>query len=91
MPIPGGVQYLEYGVGGTRYGGMLPMTSEWGEMPSHRSIYVLVPDADACAARTVELGGRLSVPPFDASGVGRIARIGDSTGAGVYVIRLGGV
>ena len=38
VPIPGGVQYLEYGVGGTRYGGMLPMTPEWGEMPSHRSI-----------------------------------------------------
>ncbi len=64
------------------------MTAEWGEMPSHWSIYVLVPDADACVARAVEYGGSVSVPAFDAPGVGRIARIDDPTGAGVYVIRL---
>jgi hypothetical protein len=85
---PGGVEYTEFGVGGTRFGGILPMTAEWGDMPSHWSIYVMVPDADACAARAVELGGRVCVPPFDAPGVGRIARIDDPTGAGVYVIRL---
>ncbi len=88
VPIPGGIEYTEYGVGGTRYGGILPMTAEWGDMLSHWSIYVLVPDADACAARAVGLGGKVCVPPFDAPGVGRIARIDDPTGAGVYVIRL---
>jgi hypothetical protein len=31
-------------------------TAEWGEMPSHWSIYVLVPDVDACTARAAELG-----------------------------------
>jgi predicted enzyme related to lactoylglutathione lyase len=87
-PMPDGVQYLEYGVGGTRYGGILPMTAEWGDMPSHWSIYVPVPDADTCAARAAELGGKVCVPAFDAPGVGRIARVDDPTGAGVYVIRL---
>jgi predicted enzyme related to lactoylglutathione lyase len=88
VPIPGGVHYLEYGVGGTRYGGILPMTAEWGDMPSHWSIYVPVPDVDACAASAEQLGGRICVPAFDAPGVGRIARIDDPTGAGAYVIRM---
>ena len=88
VPIPGDVQYLEYGVGGTRYGGILPMTAEWGDMPSHWSIYVPVPDVDACTTRAAQLGGRVCVPAFDAPGVGRIARIDDPTGAGAYVIRL---
>ena len=86
--VPGGVQYLEYGVGGTRCGGILPMTAEWGEMPSHWSIYVLVPDVDTCVARASEFGGKVCVPAFDAPGVGRIARIDDPTGAGAYVIQL---
>jgi predicted enzyme related to lactoylglutathione lyase len=88
VSMPGGIQYTEYGVGGVRYGGILPMTAEWGEMSSHWSIYVMVPDADACTARATELGGKVSVPAFDAPGVGRIARIDDPTGAGLYVIRL---
>jgi predicted enzyme related to lactoylglutathione lyase len=88
VPVPGGVEYVEYGVGGTRYGGILPMTTEWGEMPSHWSIYVPVADVDACTARATELGGKVCVPAFDAPGVGRIARIDDPTGAGAYVIHL---
>ena len=88
VPMPGDAQYMEYCVGGTRWGGILPMTAEWGEMPSHWSIYVLVPDVDACATRAVEHGGKVCVPPFYAPGVGRIARIDDPTGAGVYVVRL---
>lgn len=86
--VPGAGEYTEYGVGGTRYGGILPMSAEWGEMPSHWSIYVLVPDVDACVARATALGGRACVPPFDVPGVGRLARIDDPTGAGLYVIRL---
>lgn len=80
-------RYLEYSVGGARYGGILPMTKEWGDMPSHWSVYVPVPDVDACCARAVELGGAVCVPAFDAPGVGRIARIDDPTGVGLYVIR----
>lgn len=57
-------------------------------MPSHWSIYVLVPDVDACTERAAQLGGKVCVPAFDAPGVGRIARIDDPSGAGAYVIRL---
>jgi predicted enzyme related to lactoylglutathione lyase len=85
---PSGFRYLECGIGGTRFGGILPMTAEWGDMPSHWSVYVPVPDVDACCARVTGLGGTISVPAFDAPGVGRIARIDDPTGVGCYIIHL---
>lgn len=87
QPAPG-IEYQEYAVGGTRYGGILQMTPEWGEMPAHWSLYVPVADVDACLRRAGELGGKTCVPAFDAPGVGRIARLDDPTGAGVYIIRL---
>lgn len=88
VPNPAGIEYIEYLAGGTRYGGILPMTAEWGDMPSHWSLYIPVADVDACLERTKGLGGKVCVPAFDAPGVGRIARIDDPTGAGVYVIAL---
>ena len=88
IPVPGAGNYIEYAVAGTRYGGILPMTKEWGDMPAHWSMYVLVDDVDVCLRRTQELGGSVCVPAFDVPGVGRIARIDDPTGAGLYVIRM---
>jgi predicted enzyme related to lactoylglutathione lyase len=87
QPVPG-VEYQEYTAGGTRFGGIMQMTAEWGEMPSHWSIYFPVADVDACLARAGELGGKTCVPAFDAPGVGRIARFDDPTGAGAYIITL---
>lgn len=69
-------------------GGLLAMTPEWGDMPSHWSIYLQVEDVDAIVAKAVALGGKLCFPAFDAPGVGRIARIDDPAGAGFYVIRF---
>ena len=83
-----GMEYQEYMVGDTRFGGILQMTAEWGEMPSHWSIYVPVPDVDACVGSVAGLGGNVCVPAFDVAGVGRIARIDDPAGAGLYVIKL---
>jgi predicted enzyme related to lactoylglutathione lyase len=82
-----GFRYLYFAVEGTRYGGIMPMTKEWGDMPSHWSVYVPVPDVDACCARAMVLGGTVCVPAFEAPGVGRIARIDDPAGVGCYVIR----
>jgi hypothetical protein len=84
---PGG--YRIFGNGDdTHLGGLLRMTEEWGDMPSHWSIYLQVEDVDATIARAVALGGALCFPAFDAPGVGRIARIDDPAGAGFYVIRF---
>ncbi len=89
-PMPNFEQltYTEYSVADVRYGGLLPMTKEWGDMPSHWSLYVVVADADAILKRAQELGGSVCVPAFDAPGVGRIGMIGDPTGAMTYVIAL---
>ena len=85
---PGGYRLIE--AQGQMVGGLLRMTEEWGEMPSHWSIYVQVDDVDATVARAVALGGVLCFPAFDAPGVGRIARINDPTGGGFYVITFVG-
>ena len=80
--------YIEISVGDTRYGGILPMNSEWGSTPPHWGIYVLVPDVDACVTKAKELGGCNPLPAFDAPGVGRIAKVADPTNAMCYVIAL---
>ncbi|MBS3896797.1 VOC family protein [Silanimonas sp.] len=84
---PAGTRYSEYAVGDTHYGGLLQMPPEWGEVPAHWSLYVLVPDLDARLAATLAAGGTISVPAFEAPGVGRIARIDDPTGAGLYLVQ----
>ena len=83
---PGG--YRIFGNGDGMLGGLLQMTEEWGEMPSHWSIYIQVEDVDATVEKAQALGGKLCFPAFDAPGVGRIARIDDPAGAGFYVIRF---
>jgi uncharacterized protein len=88
IPIPDSGNYIEISVGDTRYGGILPMNSEWGEIPPHWAVYVMVPDVDACCSKAKELGGSNPLPAFDAPGVGRIAMVADPTGANCYVIKL---
>ena len=85
---PPGTRYSEYAAGDTHYGGLLQMTEAWGDLPEHWSLYVVVPDLDIALSATDAAGGRLSVPAFNAPGVGRIARIDDPTGAGCYLIEL---
>ena len=87
---PGDTRYEEYGVGETYYGGLLQMTKDWGDLPEHWSIYVMVPELGTTLARVEEAGGGITVPAFDAPGVGRIARIEDPTGAGCYLIQMAG-
>lgn len=71
-------------------GGMMPMVGDqWpADLPPHWMVYFSVDDADAVAARCEELGGKVSVAPFDASGVGRIAVLNDPQGAVFSVIEI---
>jgi predicted enzyme related to lactoylglutathione lyase len=87
MEMPHGL-YRMFAAGGTQWGGLLQMTKEWGEMPSHWSIYWRTPDVDATVAKAQATGGELCFPAFDAPGVGRIARINDGQGAGAYLITM---
>lgn len=86
--LPGPVPYDEIVIEGTRYGGMMQMTAEWGELPSHWSVYLVVTDLDATLSRCTAHGGTVCVPAFDCPGVGRIARIDEPGGAGAYLIQL---
>jgi uncharacterized protein len=88
IPVPDGGNYIEISAGETRYGGILQMNDQWGAIPPHWGIYVMVPDVDACLARARELGGSIPHPAFDAPGVGRIGMVADPTGAHCYVIQL---
>lgn len=86
--FPGMDRYRVLSAGGcdAGFGGMMGMDDQWAGIPTHWSIYLHVTDVDATLARTMELGGKVRVPAFDAPGVGRIARLEDPSGAGFYVM-----
>lgn len=80
--------YTIWGVEGKDWGGILPMEGEqWNGIPSHWAIYWTVADCDASTAKATELGGRLNVPPFEVTGVGKISGIADPQGASCYLIQ----
>jgi predicted enzyme related to lactoylglutathione lyase len=66
--------------GEQQLGGIVPLDPSRG-IPSHWISYIAVNDVDATAAKAVDLGGTVLVPPFDIPGVGRTAVIGDPVGA----------
>lgn len=66
--------------------GMLEMDEHWEGLPPHWMAYFAVDDTDAAARRADELGGTVSVPPFDTP-FGRVAVLTDPTGAVFSVIR----
>jgi predicted enzyme related to lactoylglutathione lyase len=94
----GGMKYNEIVVGGRHVGGMYAMGDCGGEgegasaprMPPHWMSYVAVDDVDASAAKTVELGGKVCVPPMDIPNVGRFCVINDPAGAVISLITLKG-
>ncbi len=83
----GGMEYYTLHRGNQRVGGVLQMTKEWEGVPPHWMAYFAVADCDASAKRIAELGGKVSVPPFDTP-YGRIAVVNDPNGAVFSIIRL---
>ncbi|QSA96576.1 VOC family protein [Methylococcus sp. EFPC2] len=77
--------YLAKLDGGERAGIMAVPPSAQGA-PPHWGSYVTVDDVDATAAKVVELGGQVCVPPMDIPGVGRFAIVTDPQGANIGVI-----
>ena len=79
MSGPVGAYYLFKRLdNGKDAGGMLQKPDEG---PSIWLPYIMVESADATAARTGELGGKVWVPPADIPGVGRFTVTTDPTGA----------
>lgn len=59
---------------------LVPLGDEGPDVPAHWSVTFAVDDADAIADRAGELGGRVTVPPFDAPWV-RMTVLADPQGA----------
>lgn len=70
---------------GEQIGGIMQMNDDWGDMPSHWTIYLQVDAVDAVVVSVQQLHGRMVVPPFDTP-VGRIAVVADNQGAAFNVI-----
>ncbi|RNL83000.1 VOC family protein [Halostreptopolyspora alba] len=81
--------YTEWCIDSTPVGGLLPMAADhWPpDVPPHWTVYFAVADCDAAVGRAAELGGEVVVEPFDAR-PGRVAVVGDPTGARFSVIAL---
>lgn len=70
--------------------GMMDITDEMGEIPPNWTIYFLVEDVEAAAAKASELGGRVLVPPTPAGEIGKLAAVQDPQGAVFSIIEYAG-
>lgn len=86
-PVAPAPYFIVRSTDGQQIGGIMQMTEEWGDMPSHWTIYFHVDAVDAVTARVQQLNGSMVVAPFDTP-VGRIAVLADNQGAAFSVIRL---
>ncbi len=95
--MPGPMQYWVIKITGDKgegcaeddmNGGILAMDENWPpEMPPHWMVYFAVDDTDEAVKQLTELGGSVSVPPFDTP-AGRIAVVGDSQGGTFSMITV---
>jgi uncharacterized protein len=68
--------------------GMVQMDELWPEdTPPHWMVYFAVADTDRTAARASELGGTVTVEPFELFNVGRVAVLEDPEGASFSILQ----
>lgn len=78
--MPTGMRYTMIMNGDRPNGGMMAMTEEWpAEIPPHWMVYFRVADLEASLVRLTNLGGSISVEPFDTP-AGKMAVVGDPQG-----------
>jgi hypothetical protein len=85
---PSGADYTEFQRGERSIGGMMAITPEWGNVPSHWLTYFAVAECDGTASKALKLGAHARVPPRDIPNVGRFAVLIDPQGAHFAIIRL---
>lgn len=76
-----GMEYRLASAGGDMVAGLMEMPGDCGDAAACWMIYFSVTNADATAARAVELGGKLFRAPDDIPGTGRFAMLIDPQGA----------
>jgi uncharacterized protein len=64
-----------------------PLSWSWLTDSPSWMIYFAVADTDLTAARAAELGGTVSVEPFDLFNVGRVAVLNDPEGASFSILQ----
>ncbi len=72
---------------GIGMGGIMETPPEMQGMPPIWSGYIYTADVDAACKQAVKLGGKIMREAWDVPDVGRIAVIGDPTGAGLMVMQ----
>ncbi len=85
--IGGAPDYTEFHVGSDSVAGMMAKPETMAGMPNYWGLYFAVDDTDAIAAKTVELGGAVHVPPTDIQ-PGRFAVLADNAGAVFSVLKM---
>jgi len=71
---------------GAGMGGIMATPENMKGMPPFWSGYIFVTDVDATCAKIKKLGGKIHREPWDVPDVGRIAVVGDPTGANFNVM-----
>jgi len=87
QPAAPGMSYTLFKLGDRPIGGAMKMPPQAGDTPSHWGTYFAVDDADGTAARGVELGGKLCIPPQDIRGVGRFALLLSPQGVSFHLLQ----
>ena len=84
MPMPQGDYHLQL-IGKQPVAGIMNLPQP--ELPTVWVYYITVDDVDAVAAKAVELGGKVEVPPMDIPEVGRFCGLSDPQGAFFHVMK----
>jgi hypothetical protein len=80
--------YTSAKIGEDWIGGLMPMLSTMcAEVQPYWGSYFAVDDVDASAAKVKELGGQVFREPWSVEGVGRVALVGDPTGAAFMLFK----
>ena len=83
----GSMTYTLFVNGTAETGGMMPMSPEWGDVPSHWLAYFAVDDCDGRAEAASMMGGVVRVEPTDIPDVGRFAILQDAQGGGFAILQ----
>ncbi len=82
--------YVLFLADGRGQAGGMKIEESWGPVPPNWSVYFLVEDVDAYAAKAQELGGNVLVPPTEAGEMGKFSVLQDPQGGAFTVMQFNG-